>query len=493
MTHAHPSNRPLPIPRWRWALCCALLLLLLPSADAAAGPPTVNGLFYGNGDDQKYIPYLTSVGGSVQYVYFDALTNNLYVALVVDHSVNDLVCAPNEGGGQNANLYVKSAGWGNHRDCKRASDSEYASWTLACTLGDEEKTWNWQQALGCAITGGANPSNWVSDESCGPSQGGGPWPQSIVSSTSWVHNVNAFQSNPSPAWDMYVHGDGTANWKSPFLSSDPNDVTVVPGYPTYSPDHEWEWSMVYEWSVDLGPGGVDCGNEAIYFITGESHHSPAKSGPEDDVFPPPDDGEQLFFLDFGALPEVYGTLLADDGARHLVTVEGPRLGTLIQIETDGIPTADASGEGNEVDGVTVIVNEDWVPSSTQTIQVEITNVHTGDGLVLLGAWFDWNNGGDFADPGEFFSWTLGEGIHDLDIVVGADFDWENDDLYARFRVFSSEAAAPDGTLTQADWIGLASDGEVEDYFFPAGTLPVKLNAFSSEAAGSSVTVRWQTA
>ena len=34
-----------------------------------ADPPTVNGLFYGDGDDAKYQLYATSVGGSGLYIY----------------------------------------------------------------------------------------------------------------------------------------------------------------------------------------------------------------------------------------------------------------------------------------------------------------------------------------------------------------------------------------------------------------------------------------
>lgn len=480
-----PFNRP---PRAaREATFLFALLLCLAAGGAFAQAPTVNGLFYGDGDDARYSPYSTSIGGSILYSYLDAPNATLYVALVVSHSVNDLVCAPQESG-PNSNLYVKSAGWGNHRDCRRASDSEFASFTLECAPGSPN-AWSWRQALGCAQTAGPPPSNWASTASCPSSTG--TWPPSIVASTSWVANVNAFQANPSPAWNLYNSGTAITNWKSPFLASAPNDVTVVPGYPTYSPAHEWEWSMVYEWAVNLGPGGTDCGDDPIFFITGESHHSPAKSGPENDTFPPPEDP---IFTDWGDLPDVYGTTAASSGARHYIKISGPYLGQQIQAELDGQPTTDATGDGAEEDGVTVSLTSDWTPGSTQTIQVEVSNVNTANGLALLGAWFDWNNDGDFDDAGEFFTWNLTEGIHQLQITVGDDFDWQTDGLYARFRIFSSAAAAPGGSLTQADSVGLATDGEVEDYFWPPGTLPVTLNAFTSEGSpGGEVTVRWQTA
>ena len=96
--------------------------------------------------------------------------------------------------------------------------------------------------------------------------------------------------------------------------------------------------------------------------------------------------------------------------------------------------------------------------------------------------------------GEYFVWSVVNGTNTLDVVVGSAFDWSSDSLYARFRLFSSPSSAPGGTLTQADSVGEALDGEVEDYQWDAGTLPVTLNSFSSEgAAGGRMTVRWQTA
>jgi hypothetical protein len=312
-----------------------------------------------------------------------------------------------------------------------------------------------------------------------------------MSSTSWVQNVNAFQANGSPAWNMYVDGTALSDWKTPFLVSDPDDVTAVPGYPTYSAAHEWEWSVVYEWSVNLGPTGTDCAGEAIYFLTGASHHSPPKSGLENDIFPPPTDPPIL--ADWGDLPDSYGTTDAANGATHYILVNGPYLGSEIQTEPDGVPTMDASGDGDEEDGLQPIdLTDDWDAGSTQSITVEVGNAPTG---AVLAAWFDWNDDGDFDDAGEYFEWPVVEGSNTLgNITVGTDFDWTMDPLSVRLRIFSSAAAAPGGTLTSADFVGIASDGEVEDYLFPVGALPVTLNALTTEArAGGRVNVRWQTA
>ncbi|HSL83950.1 MAG TPA: GEVED domain-containing protein, partial [Thermoanaerobaculia bacterium] len=478
-------------PRGPLAAGALALLLCVSAGGAAAQPPTVNGWFYGDGDDSRYLPYSVSEYGSVLYSYLDVPNWRLYVALVVDHSVNDTVCS-------STRAYTSSAGWNPPRPCDRLTDSEFAEFTLECAPGSPN-AWSWRQGFTCAQNTTNNPhSDWVSDESCGASAG--DWPPSIVSSSSWAANVNTYQSNPSPAWNLYANGTAVSGWKSPFVASAPNDVTQVPGYDTFSAGgYQWEWSMVYEWSLSLGPDGADCGNDPIYFVTGSSHHSPSMNNDENDEFPPPDDPDDLIFSDWGDLPEgvvdgvnrTYGTTGANNGARHYLKIDGPYLGQDIQPELDGQPTSDATGDGAEEDGVTLNVTSNWTPGSTQTIDVQVSNAPSG---ALLGAWFDWNGDGDFADAGEFFSWNVTEGTNTLSLTVGSGFDWSSDTLYARFRIFSSAAAAPGGTLTQADSVGTATDGEVEDYVFAPGTLPVTLNAFTSEgAAGGELTVRWQTA
>ncbi|MEE8368085.1 MAG: GEVED domain-containing protein, partial [Thermoanaerobaculia bacterium] len=492
----------LPIARFRrWALATALLAIL-PGASLGQ-TPTVDGLFFGLGDNTLYQPYATSVNGSVLYIYYDGSTNTMYVALVVSHTVNDNVCSP-----KGNKDYTASAipPWTQHRSCKRASDSEFASFTLECAPGSP-RSWAWQQATGCALTAGPPQSDWVSDPTCGASSPLADWPPGVEdnSATSFVANINTYQDAvpDTRAWDLYAFGDDINDWKSPFVASDPDDVTLVPGYPTYSDDDgnpmplffEWEWSSVYEWSVDLGPGGTDCGDNVIVFITGNSHHSPGKHGSENDPFDPPTGDTN--FSDFGDLPEgpglFYNTTVAAGGARHYIKVDTPYLGQELQAETDGVPTADASGDGPEEDGVTANVTGNWTAGSTQTFDVVVSRAPAGG--ATLGAWFDWNDDGDFTDPGEFVSWTgLGTGTHTLSITVGDGFDGQSDQLYARFRVFSSGDRAPGLSLDSGDFSGTALDGEVEDYRFAPGFLPVTLNAFESVGGpGGEIVVKWQTA
>ena len=254
--------------------------------------------------------------------------------------------------------------------------------------------------------------------------------------------------------------------------------------------------MVYEWSVPLGAGGANCGNQPIYFITGQSHHSPSKDIPgEDDPFTPPSDPT---LSDFGDLPNTYSTLIASNGARHYYKVSGPYLGASLQTETDGVPTNDATGDGDEEDGVVINVTSAWTPGSTQTIQVTVSNAPAGG--ATLGAWFDWNGDGNYSGVGgvgdlqEFVSFTgLTNGTHNLTVTVGAAFNYLLNNLGARFRIFSSGATAPGGSLGQNDFAGLATDGEVEDYYYPAGSLPVSLASFDSRLTGNAMRANWTTA
>ncbi|HUP42056.1 MAG TPA: GEVED domain-containing protein, partial [Thermoanaerobaculia bacterium] len=488
---SHPNSSPRAVRRAISA--CAVLLCL--AAGAAFAQPTVNGLYYGDDDDELYQPYAESIGGSILYQYLDVPNQKLYIALVVSHSVNDTVCSPTR-------AYTTSAGWNPPRPCSQLVNSEFAEFIFECAPGSPN-AWTWQQGFACANNTTNPPSDWVSDQTCNASAGTVA-PPSIESSSSWVANINTYQAKATPGWNLY--GTGAAglevgNWSSPDRDVS-NNVNDIAEYPTFSvAPYDWEWSMVYEWSIQLGEGGTDCGDSPIYFIAGSSHHSPAKTGPENDVFEECEDNDPdcpLIFSDWGDLPEeivegvnrIYSTTDLNNGARHYLTVNGPYLGQDIQVEPDGQPTDDATGDGAEEDGVTANVTTAWIPLSTQSFDVEVSNAPSG---ALVGGWFDWNNDGVF-DASEFESWPVSNGPNTLSLTVGADFNPQTDILFARFRIFSSGSAAPGGSLDWTDFGGLATDGEVEDYLYPPGTLPVTLNAFTSEGApGGEITVRWQTA
>jgi hypothetical protein len=150
-------------------------------------------------------------------------------------------------------------------------------------------------------------------------------------------------------------------------------------------------------------------------------------------------------VDFGDAPDSYATLLASNGARHK-TVFGFYLGAVIDGEVDGLPSANADGEGADDEGVTL--PNPLVTSTTANVVVNASLAGFIDG------WVDFNNDGDFSDPGEqvFTSTAVVAGNNNLSFGVpnGATPAL----TFARFRLSST------GSLS---FTGLASYGEVEDY------------------------------
>src|SRR5690606_309708 len=62
--------------------------------DGGKSTPTVNGLFYGDGDYMLYSPIATVPSGTTMYAFLDEQadgTRILYIALVVSRAVNDNV------------------------------------------------------------------------------------------------------------------------------------------------------------------------------------------------------------------------------------------------------------------------------------------------------------------------------------------------------------------------------------------------------------------
>ncbi|MCA1778422.1 MAG: hypothetical protein LC637_03270, partial [Xanthomonadaceae bacterium] len=62
----------------------AALTLLVGCSLAIAQAPTVNGLFYGDGDNERYPAMPSAVSENGSKIYATLVDNILYVALVVD-------------------------------------------------------------------------------------------------------------------------------------------------------------------------------------------------------------------------------------------------------------------------------------------------------------------------------------------------------------------------------------------------------------------------
>lgn len=160
----------------------------------------------------------------------------------------------------------------------------------------------------------------------------------------------------------------------------------------------------------------------------------------------------------GAAAPLYPTLLANNGAYHLL--DGYTfMGWQIDAEANGIPDAMALGDDlnnlDDEDGVTLL--NSLLPGSTANVQV------FANGNCLLNAWFDWNNDGNWSGAAEhvFTDIPLNPGANFLTLTVPN--TTTPGDLFARFRV-NQNGGIP--------YYGYGYEGEVEDYkFYINDTIP----------------------
>jgi hypothetical protein len=155
-------------------------------------------------------------------------------------------------------------------------------------------------------------------------------------------------------------------------------------------------------------------------------------------------------MDFGDLPDqYYFTRLSEEGAYH--TFGSLHLGNTIDPEGDGQPSAAASGDGSDEDGIGLNQGDKWVPGATVDIYITVSGGSTGH---VVG-WFDWNADGDFGDANEMvdFGESISEGLNTKQITIPDNFD-NSKLLNARFRLYENSSISP---------LGGARGGEVEDY------------------------------
>jgi len=162
-------------------------------------------------------------------------------------------------------------------------------------------------------------------------------------------------------------------------------------------------------------------------------------------------------LDFGDAPDpLYPTLLANDGARHIIDTL-VYLGMYIDGEPDGWQSPDALGDNNNN-----LDDEDGI-IYTSFIQGQMSDIVViASAIGFLNAWIDFDGDGSWADTDEQI-------FTDVPVVSGTNVFSFNVPLSAvvgttisRFRFNTT------GCLT---YNGLASDGEVEDYEIYIDNLP----------------------
>ena len=177
-------------------------------------------------------------------------------------------------------------------------------------------------------------------------------------------------------------------------------------------------------------------------------------------------------FDFGDAPTAaqsgfaqdYPVSLAQNGAFHFNSSD-VFLGSAADQEADGQPSAGATGDGADDDGITSF--PDLVPGQTNvSINVNVTNyLELGASIdASLFGWIDFNRDGDWDDLGEAVVVDAfvphGGGTVSIDIPAAA----LTGTTYARFRVVSIF----DAPVTP---YGGATTGEVEDYAVSIVTAP----------------------
>ncbi len=159
-------------------------------------------------------------------------------------------------------------------------------------------------------------------------------------------------------------------------------------------------------------------------------------------------------LDFGDAAAPSATTLRNNGARH--AAQGPRLGNHRDSELDGQPTALANGDDlngvpDDEDGVTL--SRYSIGQSDGELTVSVQNVQ---GPAYLNAWMDFDGDGNWSGTEEQVAQDLvvTQGLNPVYFTVPrtADVGFHP----ARFRLSSYTGLLP---------VGLARDGEVEDYLF----------------------------
>ena len=171
-------------------------------------------------------------------------------------------------------------------------------------------------------------------------------------------------------------------------------------------------------------------------------------------------------IDFGDAPNSYGTLLANNGARHSVpgydaaTNAAPlMLGDGISIENDGTPNTTAQADSLD-DGVVAASVSLVTGATTASVGVRVVNATAA--AATLAGWIDFNGSGTF-EAGERAQVTV-----PANTATATEFTLNWAGLspipagfsgIARFRIATNAAQV-------ANPVGAAADGEVEDYTLP---------------------------
>jgi len=202
--------------------------------------------------------------------------------------------------------------------------------------------------------------------------------------------------------------------------------------------------------------------------------------------------------DYGDAPSVYGTLIADDGPRHGVigfdvfnSNASLMLGKKVDLENDGFPNTDATGDDADHEGIQggpFIDDERGVthivatPGNSDPLVVPayVTNT-TGQAATVVG-WIDLDNDTVF-EVGERVSESVAAGFSGYkQLTFPAPSSPYSTNTFARFRLFAANDTS-DAAVNMLP-TGPAAGGEIEDVLVQVGTYDA--NKTSNPIEGSAV-------
>lgn len=179
-----------------------------------------------------------------------------------------------------------------------------------------------------------------------------------------------------------------------------------------------------------------------------------------------DDDDCVHETDFGDAPNSYGTNLAADGARHLITAMGPRMGDFIDAETDGKASSNADWddlhkpgvERDDEDGVVFLGGTHLNAGGSKVVRIDVQNLAPGE-TAKLDAWVDFDGNGRFDATDRIAnSVTMVPGSNNLAFTIPY-IGTRLGPSFARFRISTAGGLGATGE---------ADNGEVEDYMVDIG-------------------------
>lgn len=171
--------------------------------------------------------------------------------------------------------------------------------------------------------------------------------------------------------------------------------------------------------------------------------------------------------DLGDAPDSYSTLLASCGPTHVNINSNLRIGATVDAEADGVPSANADGDGADEDGLSSFPTLHVKTTSYTISSIPVTN-STGSAATLY-AWIDFNLNGVF-EASEFTSVAVpSTGSQNVNLTWNlASFTCgstiKDGDTYMRMRLTTTALSDNAGTTNIDERCqGVAANGEVEDY------------------------------